>query len=149
MSHSNIPPVRNQAPLTARSSSLRCVSAAEHRTAEQYSKTGRTKPRKHLPRSDLSWNTRQDFLKIPSLCEATLEHWENCLLFVYAPRCVSFFYAPICINAPQKVNLKKMHPAAFYFSYTYTNGISLRIIIKDYIITQTLINETALNLTAL
>ena len=45
----------------------------------------------------------------------------------------------------QKANLKKMHPAAFYFSSTYTNGISLRIIVKYYIITQTLINETALN----
>ena len=45
----------------SRSSSLRCVSSAEHHTAEQYSKTGRTKPRKHhLSRSDLSWNTRQD-----------------------------------------------------------------------------------------
>ena len=31
-----------------------------------------------------------------------------------------------------------MHPAAFYFSCTYTHGISLRIIIKDSIITQTL-----------
>ena len=66
-------PVRNRAPLTARSSSLRCVSAAEHQTEEHYSKTGRTKPRTHLPRSDLSWNTRQDFLKIPSLWEAALE----------------------------------------------------------------------------
>ena len=63
MSHSNTPPVRNRAPLTARSSSFRCVSATEHHTAEQYSKMGRTKPRKHLSRSDLSWNTRQDFLK--------------------------------------------------------------------------------------
>ena len=54
------------APLTTRSSSLRCVSAAEHQTAEQYSKTGRTKPLKHLPRSSLSWNTYQHFLKIPS-----------------------------------------------------------------------------------
>ena len=45
MSHSNTPPVRNWAPLTARSSSLRCVSAAEHQTVEQYSKTGRTKPK--------------------------------------------------------------------------------------------------------
>ena len=44
-----------------------------------------------------------------------------------------------------KKNHKEMHPAAFYFSYTYANGISLRIIIKDYIITQNLINETALN----
>ena len=54
MSHSNTPPVRNQAPLTTRSSSLRCVLAAEHQTAEQYSKTGRTKPRKRLPRSNIS-----------------------------------------------------------------------------------------------
>ena len=38
-----------------------------------------------------------------------------------------------------------MHPAAFYFSRSCTNGISLRIIIKDYIVSQTLINETALN----
>ena len=50
--------------------SLRCVSAAEHHTAEQYFKTDRTKPRKHLSRSDLSCNTRQYFLKIPSLWEA-------------------------------------------------------------------------------
>ena len=73
MSHSNTPPVRNRALLTARSSSLRCVSAAEHQTAEQCSKTGRTKPRKHLPRS-----ARQDFLKIPSLCEAALETERRC-----------------------------------------------------------------------
>ena len=38
MSHSNPPTVRNRAPLTARFSSLRCVSAADHKTAEQYSK---------------------------------------------------------------------------------------------------------------
>ena len=38
--------------------------------------------------------------------------------------------------------IKQMHPAAFYFSCTYTYGISLRIIINDYIITQSLINET-------
>ena len=53
-------PVRNRAPLTARSCSLWYVSVAEHQTVEQHSKTGRIKPRKHLPRSDLSWNTRQD-----------------------------------------------------------------------------------------
>ena len=78
MSHSNTPPVRNKSPLTARSSSLRCVLAAEQYTAEQYSKTGRTKPRKHLPRNDLLWNTRQDFLKIPSLWEAALETERIC-----------------------------------------------------------------------
>ena len=65
MSHSNTPPVRKLAPLTTRSSSLRCVSAAEHHTTEQYSKTGRTEPRKNLRKNDLSWNTRHDFLKIP------------------------------------------------------------------------------------
>ena len=78
MSHSNTPPVRNRTPLTTRSSSLRCASAAEHHTAEQYSKTGRAKHRKHLPRSDLSWNTRQDFLTLPSLWEAALETERRC-----------------------------------------------------------------------
>ena len=78
MSHSNTPPVRNRAPLTARYSSLRGVSAAEHQTAEQYSKAGRTKPRKHLPRSALSSNTSLDFLKIPGLCEAALESERRC-----------------------------------------------------------------------
>ena len=43
MSHSNTPPVQI------------CIS------------------RKHLPRINLSWSTRQDFLKIPSLWEAALE----------------------------------------------------------------------------
>ena len=70
---SSTPPAKKQAPLTTRSSSLRCVSAAEHHTADQYSKIVRTKPRKHPPRSNLSWNTRHYFLKIPSLWEAALE----------------------------------------------------------------------------
>ena len=34
----NTPPGRNRSPPTARSSSLRCVSADEHHTPEQYSK---------------------------------------------------------------------------------------------------------------
>ena len=79
MSHSTTPLVRNRAPLTARSSSFRCVSAAEHHTAEQYSnKTVRTKPQNHLSISDPSWNTRQDYLKIPSLWEAALETERRC-----------------------------------------------------------------------
>ena len=78
MSHSNTPPVRNLVPLTALSSSLRCVSAAGHYTAIQYSKTGRTKPQKHLSRSDLSWNTHQDYLKIPSLWEVAVETKQRC-----------------------------------------------------------------------
>ena len=78
MSHSNTHPVKKLAPLTTRSCSLWCVSAAEHHTAEPYSKTGRTNPRTHLPRSDQSWNTRQDFHKIPTLCEAALETVRRC-----------------------------------------------------------------------
>ena len=62
----------------SRFSNLKCVSAAEHHTAEQYSKTGKTKPQKLLPMSNLSWNTRQDFLKIPSLWEASLETERRC-----------------------------------------------------------------------
>ena len=77
-SHSNTPPVKKLAPLTTRSSNLRCVSAAEHQTAEQYSKTDKTNHLKHLPRSDLSWNTCQDFLKIPSRWEAALETERRC-----------------------------------------------------------------------
>ena len=63
MLHSNTPQFINRAPLTARSSSLRWVSAAEHYTTEPYSKTGRTKQLKHLQRSDLLWNTCQDFIQ--------------------------------------------------------------------------------------
>ena len=65
--------VKKLAPLTMQSSYLRCISAAEHQTAEQYSKTGKTKLLKHLPRSSLSWNTWKDFLQIPSCWEAALE----------------------------------------------------------------------------
>ena len=72
------PPAKKQAPLTTRSSSLRCVSVAEHHTAQQYSKTGKTKPQNYLPMSNLSWNTRQDFLKIRSLWEAALETERRC-----------------------------------------------------------------------
>ena len=69
-------PVKQLAPLTTRSSSQRW--AAEHQTAEQYSKTGKTKHIKHVPRSNLSWNTCQDFLKIPSHWEAALETGWRC-----------------------------------------------------------------------
>ena len=41
---SNTPTVKKLAKLTTRSSRLRCVSAAEHDTAEQYSKTCKIKP---------------------------------------------------------------------------------------------------------
>ena len=53
MLHSNTTPVRKQALLTTRSSSLRWVSSAEHHTAEQYPQTGRTKLRKHLPKRSI------------------------------------------------------------------------------------------------
>ena len=54
MSQSNTSPVIKLAPLTTRHSSLRYVSAAEHHTAEKYSKTSMTKHQRHLPRSNLS-----------------------------------------------------------------------------------------------
>ena len=66
MLHSSTRPVKKHAPLTTRSSSVSCVLAAEHHTAEQYSKTG-IKPRKNLPRSDLSWNTLEKIFNIQSL----------------------------------------------------------------------------------
>ena len=56
--------------LTTLSRSLSCDSTAEHCTAEQYYKPGRTKLQKDLRRSDRSWNTCQDFLIIKSLWAA-------------------------------------------------------------------------------
>ena len=58
--------------------SLRCVSAAARHTAKQSTNTSSTKPRKHLLWSNLLWNCRQDFLKIPSLWEAALETEHRC-----------------------------------------------------------------------
>ena len=78
MSHSNTLSVRNHAPLTARSSSSRYVSAAKYHTVGQYFKTCRTKPRKHPSRSDLSWNTRHDFQKILTPWEHALETKRGC-----------------------------------------------------------------------
>ena len=76
--HSKTPPARKPALLTTQSSSLGCESAAEHHTAEQHSKTGRTKLQKDLRTSDRSWNTCQDFLMIPSLRAAVLETERRC-----------------------------------------------------------------------
>ena len=43
----------------------------------------RTKPGKHFPRICLSWNTCQDFNKIPSLWEAALETERRCFSKVF------------------------------------------------------------------
>ena len=51
----------------------RCESAAQHHTAEQYSKKGRLIIQKDHRRSDRSWNTCQNFLIIPILWAAALE----------------------------------------------------------------------------
>ena len=78
MSHSNTAPVKKHSLLPTQSSSLRCISAAEHHTTEQYSKTVSRKLVKHISRSTLSRKTRQDFLKIPSLWEAAQEtEWRS------------------------------------------------------------------------
>ena len=68
-------------------------------------------------------------------------HWENCLHFVYALSACSFFNPPTALMHLKKWILCKCIQTDFFC----TIRISLRIIIKDYIITQTLINETALN----
>ena len=83
MLHSNTPQVKEQAALTTRSSSLRHILVAELYTEEQYSKTGKAKPRKHLPRSNLSWNTRKEFFKILSLWEAAQETERRCFPTVF------------------------------------------------------------------
>ena len=70
--HSKTPPARKPALL------ITCESAAAHHTAEQYSKTGRTKLQKDLRKSDRSWNTYQDFLMIPSFWAAALEKERRC-----------------------------------------------------------------------
>ena len=43
--HSNTPQLKKRAPLTTHGPVLRCVSAADHHTAESYSKAGKIKPR--------------------------------------------------------------------------------------------------------
>ena len=60
MLHSNTPRVNKHAPLTTLSSSLKCISATEHHTAKRYFKTGRIKPWKQFPKSNLSLNIRLD-----------------------------------------------------------------------------------------
>ena len=76
--HSSTRPSKKLALLSTRLNSQRCVSAANHHTADQYSKTGRTKPLKYLSRSDWLWNTRQFFPKKPSLWETTGETERRC-----------------------------------------------------------------------
>ena len=76
-SHSNTPQVKNGT-TGYTVSSLRRVTAVEHHTAEQYSKPGRTKPRKRLPRKNRSWHTSTVFLKIQCLWEAALEIKRAC-----------------------------------------------------------------------
>ena len=63
--YANTAPARKTSTPDTLFSSVRCKSAAEHHTAEQYSKTGRTKLQKHLRSSDRSWNIFHDFLIIP------------------------------------------------------------------------------------
>ena len=63
--------------LYTRSSSLWCASAAEHHIL-CLGLGSSTKPRKHLSKSNLSLNTRQDFLNMPNLWEASLETERRC-----------------------------------------------------------------------
>ena len=104
-SHSNNPQLRNYN-TTTRSSSLSCVSAAEHNTAEQDSKTGWTKPRKHLTRIRLSWNTCQEFLKIPSLSEAVGNRVKMLLKNYFGIKCHSQHNKVIRLLRPCSANGK-------------------------------------------
>ena len=73
--HTETTDYRTIALLTTLPSSLRCQS---HTSAEQYSKTRRTKLQEDIRRSDRSWNTCQDFLMILILCGAALETERRC-----------------------------------------------------------------------
>ena len=82
--HSKTSQAKKTALQTGLSSSLRCESAAEHHTSEQYSTPGRTKLQKDLRRSDRSWNTCQDFLMIPNLWAAAVETEWRCFSNVFS-----------------------------------------------------------------
>ena len=86
---------------------LMCVSAAKHHTPEQHSKTGKINHRKHLWRSNISLNTCQDSLQIPSLWESALETERRCFLKVHlesnvVPKILwssdSFSIVPLIVN---------------------------------------------------
>ena len=88
------PPIKKLAPLTTGSCSLRCISAAEHHTAEQYSKTGMTKPRKPLARDQEQSNIKyycKDLIKIPCIWEAALETEWRCFWKVTLKSNISHF----------------------------------------------------------
>ena len=94
--------------------------------------------------------------------QACLSSFENsllssCLMLLFL--CLISFFIFLCASVWESTSTERIacilcihlglcrfftHPTAFYFSCAYTNGISLRIILKDYTTTQTLINETVL-----
>ena len=87
--HSNTPRVKNislidtvsncMTSLTTRSRSLKCYLQPSTTLQKSIPKqAARRKPRKQLPWSIVSWNTWQDFLKIPSLWDTTLETERRC-----------------------------------------------------------------------
>ena len=80
MSHSNTPPVKKLSPLTTRSSSCRCVSAAERHIAEQYTKyqNWQAKTPKASPKNQLKKN----------LCQYR-QHMQS-LLYTKSRTCIEF-----------------------------------------------------------
>ena len=77
MLHSSTTPVKILASLTTRSSSLMCVSAwAPHFRSVLQNHQYRIP--KNLSNSRQSWNTHQDFFKIPSRWDAALETERRC-----------------------------------------------------------------------
>ena len=84
--------LRKLSPLTARSSSLRCVSAAEHHTGEQNSKTGRTKPGQR-------YQTFQKLLWKPNEDASQKSTWNQMSQSISQLKLYSFIRVPPIVNA--------------------------------------------------
>ena len=69
-----------------------------------------------------------------------------CILCMHLGACRFFMHTTALMHLKKWILRKCIQLHFIFFAPRYTNGISLRIIIKDYIITLSLVNETALNL---
>ena len=126
--------VKKQEPLTARSSSLRCVSAAEHHTAEQYSQTGRRKLRLHLYREAIYHGIlARTSIKIQLSLRSCSENRVKMLLKSHRGiKCHFKCIEVIALNFGLSIILKqfslKIRNPASYKIYT---GITLAIIVTN------------------
>ena len=70
--------IRNLQAFKFLSKSLRCESAAEYQTGEQYSKQDKIKELKHFIKTDASPKILEDFLNKPSFCAIIEETERRC-----------------------------------------------------------------------